>query len=552
MLPQEYNAFCQIVLSGTLGYIRPQNLPTRTIDRNLIQNGNAVYKSAVASAAPITLVYTPPGSGKTKILYDRADALKKIGIDKNSIMILNMNIAKTKQVAKEQDCLTMTFSEFTHNIFQANYSGIHLSDIDSVTNMLMVSNPDATTQQLITRLSMANPKDKVATTCVWINQNLQKAIEAFQNIGKIDYALESMICQNMMYKFRNNPYNVTDILVNGVHNMPLPILCSLLEYANRYQCNIFMTGYPDETIYDFNMAYDKSMDMMASTFEQSINLIRLNQTNASTSILNMLNTARTTSISGIEMKALDIDQYEPMESIADKSLAPSATSYITDKLSNHEQILVLSRSKSDITELESVIKKHYPNASICDLTTIQAPHTNYGTILSKYSRDLLAEFPDKITVRNLADRLYHALNYLITTKTSYRQKEAYTADLHDLPDFVAKHANVLGDLDTEWNTIDLIKQIIQIESDTIQAHMEMIRNADNINAESADIVLSTVHSAIDLRYDNVIVVLRCSDREGEDALYHTALSRANKTEYIVFANTKGFRSKYQIYLEPYL
>lgn len=552
MLLQDYNALCQTVLSGTLAYIRPQNMPTRNIDRNTVQNGNAVYKSAVASSAPITIVHTPPGSGKTQILYDRIDALKKIGVPREKILFLNMNIAKSKQVAKEQDCLVMTFSEFTHGIFHANYPDIELSDIDSVTNMLMVSNPDELTQQFITRLNMASPRDKASMSCIWINQNLQKSIDIFHSIRKIDYALESMVCQNMMYRFQNDPYGVTDILINGVHNMPLPILCALLEYANRYHCNVFMTGYAEETIYDFNMAYSKSMDMLSAMLEKYVNIIRLNQTNVLPSILNMLNLSRTTAIDGIEMKAMDIDINESTLDIANKTLTPDATNYITSKLNNGEQILILSRSKSDIADIESVIRTHYPTATICNLTNIQAPHTNYGSVLAKHYNDLLKIFPNTIIVDTMFKMLENALRNLISTRISYHQREAYTADLKNINAFIEKHAAELGGLDAEWNTETLVKKIIQIESDEIQNYMAMIRDTDSANTSSADIVLSTIHSAIDMRYDNVVSLLRCSDREGEDALYHTALSRANKTEYIVFANTKGFHTKYQIYLEPYV
>ena len=53
-----------------------------------------------------------------------------------------------------------------------------------------------------------------------------------------------MVAQNAMYQFSRDPYEAKAILVNGVHNMPLPVLCCLLEYAFMHKCSLFMTGSP--------------------------------------------------------------------------------------------------------------------------------------------------------------------------------------------------------------------------------------------------------------------------------------------------------------------
>ena len=161
MLPDDYNTCCQTILSGTLQYVETQNMPARHIDRSNVKNGNAVYKSAVASASPITLVYTPPGSGKTNLLYDRAENLRSIGIRNDQIMILSMNIAKTKQIAADQNCVALTFSEFTHKIFAANYPSIELSDIDSVANTMRISNLDQSASKRCDRYIAQNQEGRL-------------------------------------------------------------------------------------------------------------------------------------------------------------------------------------------------------------------------------------------------------------------------------------------------------------------------------------------------------------------------------------------------------
>ena len=557
MSPDNYKTCCQTILSGTLQYIETQNMPARHIDRSNVKNGNAVYKSAVASASPITLVYTPPGSGKTNLLYDRAEHLRSIGIRNDQIMILSMNIAKTKQIAADQKCVALTFSEFTHKIFAANYPSIELSDIDSVANTMRISNPNTQTQDFIRQITMSNPKDRVVSTSIWINQHQDDAIKILHKIKKADYMLESIICQNMMYQMPHNPYSVTDILVNGVHNMPLPILCALLEYANRFHCNLFMTGYPEETIYDFNMAYNKSMDIIASLPYQTINLIRLNQTILSKSILDLLNTARTTALPDIYCTNQDVEAYDSTEDIMKTALAENRLSqYILTKLQHKEKLLILARSKADVAAMRAAIEDHYkafmPNVKICDLTEVQSVRTSYGTILAKYEKDLLTNYPDTITVGELGENLYHALTFVASApKVSNHQKMIYETDRENLFSFITKHKDTLGDLDTKWNTTEIIRTIINIEEHVIQTHMAKMENMNFGEMLKSDIIFSTVHSAIDIRCDNVVLLLRCSDRTEDRELYHAALSRANQSEYIIFANIGKYRSEYQKYIDTY-
>ena len=557
MLPDNYNTCCQTILSGTLQYVETQNMPARHIDRSNVKNGNAVYKSAVASASPITLVYTPPGSGKTNLLYDRAENLRSIGIKNDQIMILSMNIAKTKQIEADQNCVALTFSEFTHKIFAANYPSIELSDIDSVANTMRISNPDAQMQDFIRQITMSNPKDRVVSTSIWINQHPNDAIDILHRIKKADYMLESIICQNMMYQMPHNPYSVTDILVNGVHNMPLPILCALLEYANRFHCNLFMAGYPEETIYDFNMAYDKSMDIIASSPHQTINLVRLNQTVLSRSILDLLNKARTTALPDIYCTSQDVEAYDSTEDIMKTALAENKLSqYILTKLQHKEKLLILARSKADVTAMRAAIENHYKalmhDVKICDLTTVQSVRTSYGTILAKYQKDLLTNYPNTITVRELGENLYHALAFVASApKISNHQKVIYETDRENLFSFITEHKDTLGGLDTKWNTKEIIQTIISIEERVIQNHMAEMENTNFSEMLKSDIIFSTVHSAIDIRCDNAILLLRCSDRTEDKELCHTALSRANRSEYVIFANIGKYRSEYQKYIDTY-
>jgi hypothetical protein len=553
----DYERMCNSILSDTMHYVDTSAMKTYQISKNDIANGNAIYKSAVADKSPITLVYTPAGTGKSAMIKDRVQAIINLGTPASKIMILNMNIAKVKQMSQEMpDVNIMTFSDFTHNIFAANYPECKLSDETSIANMLRLEPHDSITEQFINRLSTYDPRTRATMLSLFVNQNTQQVIDMLQHIGKSEYALESMICHNMMYRFAKNPYDIETILINGVHNMPVPILCSILEYANRYHCNLFMTGSPNETIYEFNMAYKNGMDVLSAYSDKNIGIIRLTESKMSKSIANVLNMTRTSALDNIETKTVFTDANTPVSQSIEQALSVATTTYLSDRLDTKKPVLIIARSKSDINDikqlLETQYRKKYPCMSVLDLTSTQVPNTSYGKYLSTWHTALETKYPNEMTVRQLGYELYNVLTNAIDNTTSQYKKAQLESDRDNIMSFITSNAHVFGSLESVWNTRELIQAVIETESELIQFCIESIKKNSKLDFTGADIILSTIHSAIDIRNDDVIVFLRNTNENIDPALYRVALSRANESEYLIFANNGNFETSYQRYLKTYI
>ena len=242
----------------------------------------------------------------------------------------------------------MTFSDFTHAIFAANYQDYELSDEKSIINTLKLCGNTPFRQAFLEKLSIANSQDRACLLTIFVNNHLDEIEAELSAIHKIDYTLESMICQNRMYQLANNPFHLDEILINGVHNMPLHTLCCILEYASMYGCRLFLTGMPDETIYDFNMAYGKSMNMISSYMNTlGVGVVRLPSVKMSPDIQNTLLQTENASINMANVQAAHVTaKYltDPTEML--QQALVNGSDYIDRKLANHEQILVLARSKS--------------------------------------------------------------------------------------------------------------------------------------------------------------------------------------------------------------
>lgn len=552
----EYSIICNRILSSTMEYIDTDNMKRYKIDKTLVPSNNAIYTSAVTNPAPITLAFTPAGTGKSALIKDRVHALEAIGVPSDKIMVLNMNIAKTKQMQEElPNVNVMTFSDFTHGIFQANYPMCESSDTASIANILRLQNRDNLTNEFINKLSLINPQDKVTLLTLFVNSHLQYVIDKLCEIRKSEYALESMICQNQIYYMDKNPYDIDSILINGVHNMPIPILCTILEYANMYGCNLFITGSPEETIYEFNMAYNNAMNVLSSYTQKHIDIIRLNQTQKmSDDIKNVLNMKPSVKISNQNVTAahMTVNHDIPVKNMILAAMGVNAP-YLKDKLNEHQQVLILARSKADISDIKQVVTDCYtplfPNLKILDLTSIQAPSTSYGTLMSKNYSDLAIRYSNGITVGQFFFELYNILSNEITNTESPYTKAQYESDKDNAQIFASNNLYKFGNYSTIYNVKDIIELLINIESEAIQTHTQNIKENTILDISGADIILSTIHTATDIRSDNVIVFMKNVSDKIDNGIYRVALSRANNTEYIIFANYGKFDIPHQKYLQ---
>lgn len=559
MNTNEFSIICNKILSSTMEYIDTSNMKQYKIDKSLVPTNNAIYISAVTNSAPITLAFTPAGTGKSSLVKDRVHALEAIGVPSEKIMVLNMNIAKTKQMQNELPGVNvMTFSDFTHNLFKANYPECELSDTASIANILRLQATDSLSIDFVNKLSIANQQDKATLLTLFVNAHLQFVIDKLCAIKKSEYALESMICQNKVYQMQKNPYDIESIIINGVHNMPIPILCTILEYANMYHCNLFIAGSPNETIYEFNMAYNNAMNILSSYTNKHIDIIRLNKTQKmSDDIKNVLEMTPVAKISAdnVHLHEMVVNHDIPVKNMVQQSMGVNCK-YIKEKLDNNEQILIIARSKSDIADIKQVITDCYtplyPDLNILDLTTIQAPNTSYGTLMSKYYNTINVKYPQGINVGQFFFELYNILNHELNATESQYTKLQYTNDKDNMVSFVTKHLHKFGDYNTIYDVKEITELLINIESDLIQEHSEHIKNNVVLDMSDVNIVLSTIHTATDIRCDNVIVFMKNVSDRVDNAVYRVALSRANVSEYIIFANYGIFDIQYQRYIKTHL
>lgn len=551
MFEEDYDKVCNLIIKQTMDLIKTDKMKRYPdLNKNDVKNGDVIYKSAAAGKASVTIVDTPAGTGKSMLIKDRVNCLLKQNVPPEKIMILNLNIAKSKQMAKElpTGVQIMTFCEFTHNMFRENEPDIGLASEDALLNTMRMKdlNPDG--KAFLQRLNIHDPKERNTMLSLFVNQHIDAVYDILKQTNKISYMLEALLCQNKMYRFQKDPYNADAIIINGVHNMPIPILCSVLEYAYKRKTNLFITGTNNETIYDFNMAYSNTINVLSSFASKSVEIIRLTQSKIDKDISDTMDMKRTQGLKNVKakrilFKGLEINAIE-------SAFSNSIVDYINMRLRRQEQLLFLARSNSDIHQIRKIIetKCSIENKTIIDLTDFQIPRTTYGEMLSKNKLLISKRFPG-ITNKKLKVILKALYDYELQRTNSQKQKQLYEQDKQNIEQFVNNVFISLPDKTAVYAAEALINECIKYENDQWKKYMKQAEKTDPPDFLAADIIYSTIHSAIDIRSDHTIILFNNVNEEKNKPLYHVALSRANKSEYIIFINDEKNPSQYYSYIK---
>jgi superfamily I DNA/RNA helicase len=192
----------------------------------------------------------------------------------------------------------------------------------------------------------------------------------------------------------------------------------------------------------------------------------------------------------------------------------------------------------------------YPNMKVLDMTCSPTPNTSYGELASKNYNNFMLQYPGGMS----AGQLFYELYNILSKEISESPYVKYENDRNSMQAFLSKHINKFGP--DGMNRIHSVKEIItiliNIESDEIQKNINEAQNNTVTDISDYDIILSTIHSASDIHCDNVIVFMKNNNDKIDEALYRVALTRADKSEYLIFANYGNFKTSYQRYIETHM
>lgn len=533
---------------------------------------------AIASQSPLSLVQAGAGTGKSTVILGRIDWMIASGVKPEDIMVLSFTNAAADHIKdRNPDVHSMTIAKMIHTIYSANYPTHELSTLETIINSLDIYFPtDDTARRLgiLCRDISKNARHSFTTINNFIEDNFDAVINILNTMGQTSLELEIMICyQQIENLIEPNEVLSRHLIIDEVQDNSVFEFIYTLKYVNKHKESLFIVGDCSQTLYEFRASDPRALNVLEGSgvfdsYQLQVNY-RSNQ-----EILDFANVTlaniEANQYANIRLRANSLQQvteqsfsdkvrlkYYRLKKFADFNpmipiiVGRDLRSYIDACLARGEQVAVLSYERFVANRFGEEISRIWPNATVASLMP-NVPKEN--TILSRFIKDHWDEvqfMPTKnitdIIIRACIDSLAanprgsqaaQAKNHQIAVDILLEWQSKVAADLTQLQ---TAHMNGLVSLDDFLDEVKKSMLTFEIQRNAVKQALVSQKNREaklQNSANDADFVLSTIHSAKGLEFDNVIVIYR-NDRTDEDEkrMYYVALTRAMKSEFIVAYDT---------------
>lgn len=224
--------------------------------------------------------------------------------------------------------------------------------------------------------------------------------------------------------------------------------------------------------------------------------------------------------------------------------------YIEEKIKAGEQVALLAYTKKNVMQMADIVKKHFPDAEIANLVPEQVCNSTIFTSYIKRYDTEMAYLPFNDYSMQVSTDIMNRLDMLVPAKSYDSSKKPVAKMLYK---WRCENAATVNEwyrqfTNQQLSKKDFVKNVqknmvqFEIMNNAIRQSLASKRNQDNKelqNIKNANILLSTIHSAKGLEFDNTIVLYQADNKmiEPNKRMYYVAFTRAMKSEYILAYDT---------------
>ena len=325
-----------------------------------------------------------------------------------------------------------------------------------------------------------------------------------------------------------------------------------------------MVGDSCQTLYEFRNADPNALNVLASSNVFSINTLDINY-RSNQCILDFANvfldSMPVNDKSKIRLRAnslanFSVDDFKDRVRLdyirqASKSLflndlyttitSSRVVDYVQSKLALGQKVAFVAYSRKQVDMIRQGLATVFPNEKIVNITSVRGnTNTIFSRFIRKHQDDLkfiapheLVVFIEKRLLADLKDNNSDTSTIKSTMKffNSWRDKY-YTT----ISDWVKAHDN--NEI-TVTQFFDKVKDSMldfEINNNVIKLNLLSKFNNDiKANASDANLIVSTIHGAKGLEFDNTVVIVNASNNMAQSKLrmYYVALTRAINSEFVL-------------------
>lgn len=510
------------------------------------------------------------------VILGRIQYMVEAGVKPEDITVLSFTNAAADHIRElNPNVHSMTIASMIHTIYTENYPNHELSSIDTMMNSIDIyfgtSNQTAIDFRYKLKDIIRNESDAFTKMNNFVEANFDEIIHIMDTIKQTCLEMEIIVCYQKIGILKE-PDTITSkhLIIDEVQDNSIFEFIYTLKYVDKHGESLYIVGDCSQTLYEFRASNPKALNVLEGsgvfqTYQLQINY-RSNQ-----EILDFANVVlkniEANQYAHIQLQANSLAKvteqsfrdkvklhYERMPRITEfeKSLpailAKEVKPYLDEKLKAGEQVAFLAYTRKTIKNIQSFLETIYPDKTVVSLV----PDKMYNsTIFSEYIKrfwDGAKFLPTKdianIIMRQINDNLYQ-LTYSADRVRPTVQKMLADWFNEQNPNIQIWYNQMNNKVITKDQYMQAVKECMleyEIRSNAIRQSLLSARNKANKENEavkSANFVLSTIHSAKGLEFENTVVIYRDESAMEEDKkrMYYVAFTRAMKSEFILAYNT---------------
>lgn len=591
----QVNEICKenlnLLLSDTLNHLDSnksqlvtftQPNPSVPLPKHL-QHLSPEQTAAVKSNEPLILVQAGAGTGKSTLILGRIDYLIACGVKPEDITVLSFTNAAADHITeKNPNVHSMTIARMIHEIYSNNFANHELSTLETLCNSLEIYFPaDMHNYKSVAyqfdhyiRSMIKNEPNHFTDMNNFIEAHYDEVINILNTIKQTSLELEIIICYQKIDTFAE-PATIQSkfLIIDEVQDNSIFEFVYTLKYIDKHKESMFIVGDCSQTLYEFRASNPRALNILEgsgtfATYQLNINY-RSNQ-----EILDMANVLlrniEANQYANIQLKANSRRQiteqsflekvhfdYEYLQKIQDfhdalpSIVAKNVKPYIENCLKKGEQVAILAFTRNDIANMREILIHQFPNLNPeTDIVSIVPDRMYNTTVMTKY----ICKYWSQIqftglqnimqTISNDIDKKLPYITYNANSAKKAVSTMLYKWRTEEGPTVQNWIAQVTAGQMSQDDFFDLLKDNMiqyEIRNNAIKQALLSTKNQEakqSGNVSNAKILLSTIHSAKGLEFDNVVVIYKDASQMEEDKkrMYYVAFTRAMKSEFILAYN----------------
>lgn len=530
-------------------------------------------RDAISAKSNMVLIQAGAGVGKSTTILQRIKAMIANNIPSDEIAVLSFtNVAADNIKEKNPTVYSSTIAKMIHDIYTYNNPKHQLATPSTLANIIKIYEKSNKNTQLVEDLITVMQKIEMSQKkYMQILYNLcldnKTEIETIlNNINQTTLELEIILSYLNMEKYKlPTTMNIKHLIVDETQDTSIFEFIYLIGFASYYDCSLYIVGDCSQTLYEFRGSEPSAMNALESIdiFEKYPLTINYRSNQEILDFANiLLKDIKANNFAKLQLQSNNItvptkntykekikvsyiqgvqkDLSDSIECLMRTDIIP----FITKCITNKEHIGVMAYTRRNVFMIEDLIKQFYPDLRYTNImSALNQSNSWFSMWCANFFRDEL------LTKRNIAghivDDIKAHINQLSKAKVSEGILDSYLLEWYN------KEKVSIDLLQNAQTPKDELKQHIintmfnfEISKNIIRQQLMGKRNKDrsNLNFKDTDIILSTIHSAKGLEFDNTIILYDDRDYSNEETKrqQYVALTRAKNKEYIIaFGNNQS-------------